>query len=146
MTDCLRCGKPRTWHLGLGGMGMCVPLQQGLLTGGYIADEPSLAVPTVLTAEALAAKAIGASFAVAIGAGPTSVFTWPRGSKSYEAMSEDIGLGRDIDDLALMLVRAGHEVEIVRVQERGGCRLRDKKTGGWFIEEQSTGHIYLVKP
>jgi hypothetical protein len=139
--NCTRCGKPKTWHLGHGGMGMCVPidLDPGGRHGGYTQEkiEPS-------TGELLTAQAVGATFAVEIGAGPTPVFKW--NPEPHLQFSEALGQGRDIDDLALLLVSQGLEVEIVRVQKQGGCRLRDKKTGGWFIEEQGTGWIYLVKP
>lgn len=36
-TTCTRCGRARSWHLGLGGMGMCVPIEKDPdgRTGGF---------------------------------------------------------------------------------------------------------------
>lgn len=40
---CGRCGKNRSWHLGLGGMGLCIPFDEDPegRTGGFIEPEAS---------------------------------------------------------------------------------------------------------
>jgi len=41
--NCARCGKPKTWHLGLGGLGMCVPIEQDPgSNGGFIDPETEM--------------------------------------------------------------------------------------------------------
>jgi hypothetical protein len=104
------------------------------------AEQRNAQVPQALH---MAAASVGAKFSRSIGDGPTPVAVIPpRGFFSYQEYVS--GGGRDIDDQALILSRLGYEVDLVQVQEQGGCRLRDRKTGQWFVVEEGTGNVFLV--
>jgi hypothetical protein len=59
--------------------------------------------------------------------------------------NESLG-GRNPDDLAYLLVRAGRNVELVRfeAEHRPYYRVRDVPTGRWYVVEELTGYVFLV--